>query len=59
MVKTITKVGNSHGIIFDARADGAPAHVEPGDQMNVEIHESGTITLTPISPGLRPRKCPR
>jgi antitoxin component of MazEF toxin-antitoxin module len=49
MVKAITKVGNSHGIIFDA-ALMELAHLKPGDEMNVEIHEGGTITLTPISP---------
>ena len=49
MVKTITKVGNSQGIIFDA-ALMELAHLKPGDEMNVEVHEGGTITLTPISP---------
>jgi antitoxin component of MazEF toxin-antitoxin module len=28
------------------------AHLAVGDQVNVEIHEGGTITLTPIRPRL-------
>jgi antitoxin component of MazEF toxin-antitoxin module len=47
MVKTISKVGNSHGIIFDS-ALLELAHLEPGDQVNVEVHVGGTITLTPL-----------
>lgn len=50
MVKSITKVGNSHGVIFDA-AMLELAHLKPGDKVNVEVHEGGTITLTPIRPG--------
>ena len=53
MVKTISKVGNSHGIVFDA-ALMELAHLRAGDEVNVEIHEGGTITLTP----LRPRPSP-
>ena len=47
MTKTITKIGNSQGIIFDA-ALMELAHMKPGDRVNVEVHEGGTITLTPI-----------
>jgi antitoxin component of MazEF toxin-antitoxin module len=49
MTKTIAKVGNSNGIIFDATLMDM-AHLKTGDQMNVEIHDGGTITLTPIHP---------
>ncbi len=49
MIKTLTKVGNSQGIIFDA-ALIEMAHLKPGDQLNVEVHEGGTITLTPLRP---------
>ncbi len=49
MIKTITKVGNSQGIIFDA-ALLELAHLKAGDEMNVEVHEGGTLTLTPIRP---------
>jgi antitoxin component of MazEF toxin-antitoxin module len=47
MVKTITKVGNSQGIIFDATLLEL-AHLRVGDEVNLEVHEGGTITLTPI-----------
>jgi antitoxin component of MazEF toxin-antitoxin module len=53
MVKTISKVGNSQGIIFDS-ALMELAHLKPGDEVNVEVHAGGTITLTP----LRPRPSP-
>jgi antitoxin component of MazEF toxin-antitoxin module len=49
MIKTISKIGNSNGIIFDA-ALLELAHLKPGDELNVEVHEGGTITLTPIKP---------
>ena len=49
MIKTITKVGNSQGIIFDA-ALMELAHLKVGDELNVEIHDGGTLTLTPIRP---------
>ena len=51
MIKTITKVGNSQGVIFDA-ALMELAHLKAGDEVNVEVHEGGTITLTPIRPRL-------
>jgi antitoxin component of MazEF toxin-antitoxin module len=49
MIKTIAKVGNSNGIVFDATIMDL-AHLQTGDQVNLEIHEGGTITLTPIHP---------
>jgi len=42
-------VGNSQGVIFDA-ALLELAHLKAGDEVNVEVHEGGTITLTPIRP---------
>ena len=47
MVKTISKVGNSQGLIFDAALLDM-ARLKAGDQVNVEVHDGGTITLTPI-----------
>jgi antitoxin component of MazEF toxin-antitoxin module len=47
MIKTIAKVGNSNGIIFDATLMDL-AHLKTGDEVNVEIHPGGTISLTPI-----------
>jgi antitoxin component of MazEF toxin-antitoxin module len=49
MLKAITKVGNSQGIIFDA-ALLEMAHLKAGDELNLEVHAGGTITLTPIRP---------
>ena len=49
MVKTISKVGNSQGIIFDS-ALMELAHLKAGDEVNVEVHDGGTITLTPLRP---------
>jgi len=49
MVKTITKVGNSHGVIFDAALMDL-ARLKMGDQVNIEVHTGGTITMTPLRP---------
>lgn len=49
MTKTITKVGNSQGLMFDSALMDL-ARLKVGDQVNVEVHEGGTITLTPIRP---------
>ena len=49
MIKTITRVGNSHGVIFDA-ALLELARLQAGDDVNVEVHEGGTITITPMRP---------
>ncbi len=49
MVKIITKIGNSQGIIFDTVLLEM-AHLKAGDQVNIVVHEGGTITITPIRP---------
>ncbi len=51
MIKTITKIGNSHGIIFDS-ALLQLAHLKPGDEVNLEVHSGGAITITPIDPAV-------
>jgi antitoxin component of MazEF toxin-antitoxin module len=48
MTKTITKVGNSQGIMFDA-AFMDLARLKVGDQLSVSVHEGGTIILTPLT----------
>lgn len=53
MHKKITKLGNSQGIVFDA-ALMEMARLQVGDDINVEVHEGGTITITPLRP--RPSK---
>ena len=47
MVKTIKKIGNSQGIIFDAPLMEM-AHLKLGDEMHVTVHDGGSITLTPL-----------
>lgn len=53
MTKTITKIGNSQGIIFDAALMDL-AHLKAGDQMTVTVHEGGSIMLTPVRPVISP-----
>lgn len=49
MTKTVTKIGNSQGIIFDS-ALLELAHLKTGDQVNITVHEGGAIVLTPLRP---------
>jgi antitoxin component of MazEF toxin-antitoxin module len=55
MLKTITKVGNSQGIIFDAALLDL-ACLKVGDKVNVTVHAGGTITLTPLDPIIETEK---
>ena len=55
MIKKITKIGNSQGIIFDATLMDM-AHLKTGDEVNVTLHEGGTLTLTPIKPLIQPEE---
>ena len=55
MTKTITKIGNSQGIVFDA-AFMDLARLKVGDQVNVSLHEGGTIVLTPITRAIAPER---
>lgn len=49
MLKTITKVGNSQGLIFDTALCELTG-LKTGDQVNVTVHEGGTVVITPIRP---------
>ena len=51
MTKTISKIGNSQGIIFDAALMDL-ARVKVGDQMTVTVHSGGSIVLTPVKPSI-------
>lgn len=55
MIKTITKIGNSQGIIFDAALMNL-ARIGVGEQVNVSVHEGGSIVLTPLRPAIGPTK---
>lgn len=49
MTTTITQIGNSQGIILDS-ALLELARLKVGDEVNVEVHDGGTITITPMEP---------
>ncbi|MES2982560.1 MAG: hypothetical protein V4727_09630 [Verrucomicrobiota bacterium] len=49
MIKKITKIGNSQGIIFDNTIMEL-ARLKPGDEVNLEIHDGGAMTITPLKP---------
>jgi antitoxin component of MazEF toxin-antitoxin module len=55
MTKTISKIGNSNGIIFDATLMDL-THLKRGDEVNVEVHDSGVITLTPLRRSIESKK---
>ena len=51
MTKTISKIGNSQGIIFDAALMDL-ARVKVGDQLNITVMpETGAIVLMPLREG--------
>ena len=47
MLKSITKIGNSQGLIFDAALRELTG-LQLGDQVNVTVHEGGAIVITPL-----------
>jgi antitoxin component of MazEF toxin-antitoxin module len=49
MTKTIAKIGNSQGLMFDT-ALMEIARLKVGDQVTVSVHEGGSIIITPIRP---------
>lgn len=53
MIKKITKVGNSQGIMLDAAIMDL-ARLKVGDQVNLTVHEGGAIYLTPVKPMITP-----
>lgn len=55
MIKTITRIGNSQGIIFDAALMDL-ANLKVGDQMNLTVHEGGAIYLAPVRPVVTPEE---
>ena len=55
MTKTITKIGNSQGLMFDAALMDL-ARIKVGDQLTVTLHEGGSIVLTPIRPVIAPEQ---
>ncbi|MFO1460571.1 MAG: hypothetical protein U1G08_14315 [Verrucomicrobiota bacterium] len=49
MIKTITKIGNSQGLMLDAALMDL-ARLKVGDQVTVSVHEGGSVVLTPVRP---------
>ena len=50
MTKTITKIGNSQGLMFDSALMDL-ARIKVGDQVTVSVHEGGSIVLDAGAPG--------
>jgi antitoxin component of MazEF toxin-antitoxin module len=51
VLKTIGKVGNSQGLIFDAALRELTG-LKAGDHVNITVHEGGAIVITPMRPTL-------
>ena len=49
MLKTIARIGNSQGLIFDAALRELTG-LKAGDEVNVTVHEGGAIVITPMHP---------
>ncbi len=47
MVRTLTKVGNSCGLIFD-RTLLDLTQLKLGDEVSIKVHEGGSVTIEPI-----------
>jgi antitoxin component of MazEF toxin-antitoxin module len=55
MIKMISKIGNSQGLMFDAALMDM-ARLKVGDQVNVTVHEGGAIVVTPVRPVIEAKK---
>ena len=51
MLKRISKVGNSQGLIFDSALRELTG-LKAGDQVNVTVHEGGAIVIAPMRPAI-------
>lgn len=51
MLKSISKIGNSQGLIFDA-ALCELSGLKAGDKVNVTVHEGGSLVITPMRPAI-------
>jgi antitoxin component of MazEF toxin-antitoxin module len=55
MVKTITKIGNSQGLIFDQTLMDL-ARLKVGDNVDITLHDGGSLTITPIRQEIGPKQ---
>jgi antitoxin component of MazEF toxin-antitoxin module len=53
MIRTITKIGNSQGLMFDSALMDL-ACLQVGDQVSISVHEGGSIVLTPVRRVIKP-----
>lgn len=51
MLKNISKIGNSQGLIFDSALRELTG-LKPGDPVNVTVHDGGAITIVPLKPSI-------
>ncbi len=51
MLKTISKIGNSQGLILDTTLCELTG-LKAGDQVNVTVHPGGSLIITPINDSL-------
>lgn len=51
MLKRISKVGNSQGLIFDAALRELTG-LKAGDEVNVTVHEGGAVVIAPMRPAV-------
>lgn len=49
MLKTISKIGNSQGLIFDTTLCEL-TKLKVGDQVNITVHPGGSLMITPMKP---------
>ncbi len=53
MIRTISKIGNSPGLIFDTELCELTG-LKAGDQVNSTVHDPGSIILTPLRKSAAP-----
>ena len=58
MTKTISRIGNSQGLMFDSALMDL-ARLKVGDQVSITVHEGGSIVLTPLRPKVSRAKVSR
>ncbi len=58
MTKTISRIGNSQGLMFDSALMDL-ARLKVGDQVSITVHEGGSIVLTPLRPKVARAKVSR
>ena len=53
MLKTISKIGNSLGLIFD-EALRELTGLKAGDEVNITVEDDGRVVITPVSKSTDP-----